>query len=63
MKIIICFSTLLTFWPNFYDFHGDFWHSKNVDVYSLFFFGGGEGGLRKCMICTLMKMLTFMDGP
>ncbi len=20
-------------------------------------------GLRKCMVCTLMKMLTFMDGP
>ncbi len=22
-----------------------------------------EGDLRKCMVCTLMKMLTFMDGP
>ncbi len=29
---------------------------------TLFFGGGGGGGLRKCMVCTLMKMLTFMDG-
>ncbi len=28
--------TLLTFWPDFYYFHGDFWHSKDFDVYSLF---------------------------
>ncbi len=28
------FHTLLTFWPDFYYFHGDFWHSKNVNVYS-----------------------------
>ncbi len=27
------------------------------------FFWGGGGGLRKCIVCTLMKMLTFMDGP
>ncbi len=27
---------------------------------TLFF---GVGGLRKCMVCTLVKMLTFMDGP
>ncbi len=27
------FHTLLSFWPDFYYFHGDFWHSKNVDVY------------------------------
>ncbi len=27
------FPTLLTFWHDFYYFHGDFWHSKNVDVY------------------------------
>ncbi len=40
------FRTLLTFWPDFYYFHGDFWHSQNVDVYSFFI----EGGLRKCMI-------------
>ncbi len=26
-----------------------------IHVYS--FFGAGEGGLRKCMVCTLMKML------
>ncbi len=26
-------------------------------------FFGGRGGLRNCMVCTLMKMLTFMDGP
>ncbi len=26
---------------------------------------GGEGGgrLKKCTVCTLMKMLTFLDGP
>ncbi len=34
------FHTLLTFSPDYY-FHGDFWHSKNVDVYS--FLGGEEG--------------------
>ncbi len=28
------FHILLTFWSDFYYFHGDFWHSKNVDVYS-----------------------------
>ncbi len=47
VKIQKKFHTLLTFRPDFYYFHGDFWHSKNVDVY--FFFGGG--GLRKCMVC------------
>ncbi len=31
--------TLLTFWPDFYCFHVDFLHSKNVDVYS---FGWGR---------------------
>ncbi len=54
------FRTLLTFWPAFYHFHEDYWHSKNVEVYS-FFWGGG--GLRMCMVCTLMNMLTFMDSP
>ncbi len=34
------FHTLTTFWPDFYYFHVDFWHSKNV-VYS--FFCGGRG--------------------
>ncbi len=33
------FCTLLTFWPDFYYFHRDFWHSKYVDVYSF----GGKG--------------------
>ncbi len=28
---------------------------------TLYFFWGG--GIRKCMVCTLMKMFTFMDGP
>ncbi len=37
------FRTLLIFWPDFYYFHQDFWHSKNVDGY---YFRGG-GGLRK----------------
>ncbi len=55
------FHTLLTFWPDFYYFHADFWHSNFFNVYS--FWGGGGGGLRKFMVCTLMKMLTFMDGP
>ncbi len=40
------FSTLLTFWTDFHYLIGDFWHSKNVDVYS--FFGGG--GLTKGMV-------------
>ncbi len=26
-------------------------------------FGGRGRGLRKCMVCTLMTMLTIMDGP
>ncbi len=34
------FCILSTFWPDFYYFHWDFWHSKNVDVYSLVL---GEG--------------------
>ncbi len=25
--------------------------------------GEGGGGLKKCTVCTLMKMLTFLDGP
>ncbi len=25
--------------------------------------GEGGGGLKKCTLCTLMKMLTFLDGP
>ncbi len=33
------FHTLLTFSPDFYYFHGDFWHSKNVNMYSFW----GEG--------------------
>ncbi len=33
--------TLLMFWPDFYYFHGDFCQSKNVDVYSFFWGGGG----------------------
>ncbi len=33
------FHILLTFWPNFYYFHWDFWHSKNVDVH--YFLGVG----------------------
>ncbi len=28
------FCTLLTFWSDFYSFRGDFWHSKNTDIYS-----------------------------
>ncbi len=34
------FHTVLTFWTDFYYFHGDFWYSKNVDVH---FFVGGVG--------------------
>ncbi len=52
------FHTLLTFWPDFYYFHRDIWHSKML-MCTLF----GGGGLRKCMVCTLMKMLTFMNSP
>ncbi len=58
---LILLRKLLTFWPDFYYFHGDFWHTKNVDVYS--FFGGGREGVSESMVCTLMKMLTLMDGP
>ncbi len=43
------FLTLLTFWPDFYYFDGDFWNLKNVDVCSIFGEGVG-GGLRKCMV-------------
>ncbi len=25
--------------------------------------GEGGGGLKKCTVCTFMKMLTFLDGP
>ncbi len=25
--------------------------------------GEGGGGLKKCTVCTLMKMLTCLDGP
>ncbi len=39
------FHTILTFWPDFYYIDGDFWHSKYVDLYSLFF--GGVGGSQK----------------
>ncbi len=47
------------FWPDLYYFHGDFWQSKNIDVYSFFWGGGVSEGV---WFCTLMKMLTFMDG-
>ncbi len=33
VKISI-FTVHLTFWSDFYYFHGYFWHSKHVDVYS-----------------------------
>ncbi len=55
------FNTLSTFWPDFYYFHGDAWYSKDIDVYS-FFWGGGRG-LKTCMVCRPMKMLTFMEAP
>ncbi len=32
---------------------------QNVGLYTL---GGGAGGLKKCTVCTLLKMLTFLDG-
>ncbi len=53
----IFFCTLLTFWA---DFQGIFGTQKML-MCTLFL--RGEGGLRKCMVCSLMKMLTFMDGP
>ncbi len=31
---------------------------KNVGLYTW-----GGGGLKKCIVSTLMKMLTFLDGP
>ncbi len=44
------FCAHLTFWPDFYYFHGDVWHSKNVDVYS--FFGGGRGSQKVYVLYT-----------
>ncbi len=55
------FCTLLTFWPDCYYFHGEFWHSKVFMCTRLFVLGGV--GLRECIVCTLMKMLTFLDDP
>ncbi len=52
------FQNILTFWPDFYYFMGIFGTQKMMCTLFL-----GGGGLRKCVICTLMKMLTFMDGP
>ncbi len=51
------FDTHLTFCPDFYYFHGDFWHSNNVDVYSFFVEGVSES-----VWFVHMKMFTFMDG-
>ncbi len=34
--------------------------NKNVGLYT---WRGGGGDLKKCTVCTLMKMLTFLDGP
>ncbi len=48
-----------TFWPDFYYFHADFWHSKNVDVYS---FRGGGRVSQKVYGLYLMKMVAFMNG-
>ncbi len=44
------FCVHLTFWPDFYYFNGDFWHSKNVDVCSLFLEGGE--GVSESMVCS-----------
>ncbi len=34
--------------------------TKNVGLYT---FGRGDLGIKKFMVCILMKMLIFMDGP
>ncbi len=34
--------------------------TKNVGLYT---WREGGGGLKKCTVCTLMQMLTFLDGP
>ncbi len=34
--------------------------TKHVGQYTWM---GGGGGLKKCTVCTLMKKLTFLDGP
>ncbi len=47
--------------PDFYYFHGDFGTQKMLMCF--LFFEREGGGLRKSMVCTLMKMLTFVDGP
>ncbi len=33
---------------------------KNVSLYT---WRGGGGGLKKCTVCRLVKMLTFLYGP
>ncbi len=52
------FCTLLTFWPD-YLFSWGFLALKKC--WCVLFFLGGEG-VSESMVCTLMKMLTFMDG-
>ncbi len=34
---------------------------KTVGLYTMYTWR--RGGLEKCTVCTLMKMLTFLDGP
>ncbi len=41
--------------------HETYIMESKILVYTLG--GGGGGGLRKCTVHTLMKMLTFLDGP
>ncbi len=55
-----------TFFPYTFNFLARFllfswWFLALKKCWCLFIFGGG--GLRKCMVCTFMNMLTFMDSP
>ncbi len=50
----------VAFWPDFYYyFHGDFWHSKNVDVYSFW----GEGVWENVWFVHSWKWWHLWDGP
>ncbi len=52
------FRTLLTLWPDFYCFRGDFWDSKNVDVYS-FFWRWGKGSQKVYVLYTYDNVDTY----
>ncbi len=38
-------------------------HILETTIVGLYTWRGGGRGLKKCTVCTLIKMLTFLDGP